>query len=304
MHRIAIIVLLLAGCTGGQHYTGLDGGDDDTDGSAPGDDAGSIDAGIDAGVDANPGTWTQPQPAAFNVDDKSDTMAKAAPSATELFFAAPPTGEMYILDVFFVTRAGPDNEWGSSRTGVGAINTSQMETEPCISVDGLEMVFRRAATLYQTKRSSVGSAWGSATTTGIDGSFPDLLADNLTMYYRDSGAVCSVDTCRTKVTRANASSAWGDPVVEEINDGGTYQFVDVSGDGLRALLSGPSTPGIAPVAIASRDSRTDPWGAAEPITELALYTGIRWAHWNWDETEMYLGFSTGANDVYVSRLER
>lgn len=266
----------------------------------------AADAGVDATdatIDATPRRWSQPQSAAFNVADKTDTMAKASPSATELYFAAPPPGEAFVLDIFYATRAGPSFTWGASRTAVGAINSTQSESEPCPSADGLELYFRRGATLYVSKRGTPAAAWGPPVSTGLDGSFPDILADGLAMYYFRNSAACPVDTCRLKVTRANSSAPWGNPVVESIRDGELYQFVDVSGDGLRALLSGPSGPGVAPVVIASRTNLTAPWGPPGPIAELALYTGIRWAHWSWDETEMYLGFTTGANDVFVSRLE-
>lgn len=35
MRSISIPLVLLLGCTGGQHYANIDGGDDDTDGSTP-----------------------------------------------------------------------------------------------------------------------------------------------------------------------------------------------------------------------------------------------------------------------------
>jgi hypothetical protein len=264
---------------------------------------GGIDAPVDAGIDAMPGTWSQPLAAAFNTTDKSETMAKAAPNALELYFAGLPAGEPFVTDIYFATRAGPSFAWGSSRTGVGAINSSQSESEPCVSADGLELYFRRGGTIFVSKRATTGAAWEPPASTGIDGSFPDILANGTTMYYFSNTANCPVETCRVRVTRANPTAPWGNPVVESVVAGVRYQLVDVSGDGLRVLLSGPMVAGPATVALASRANLAAPWGPPQPIQELALYTSIRWAHWSWDEREMYLGFPTGANDVHVSRLE-
>jgi hypothetical protein len=307
MRTLLAVPLLLAACTGGDTFTSFDASDDDAatvDGSPLDPDATTPDAmPIDAApIDAVSGTWGTPQSLALNTDE-SETMAKAAPSATELYFASPPNTGTVVLDLYYVTRTGPSFDWGGSRTGVGALNTTETETEPVVSADGLEMIFRRGATLYSSKRATTGSAWGAATTTGLSGSRPDLLADGLTLYYRDTSATCPVQTCRVKVTRSSPTAAWGDPVVESVSNTGEYQFVDFSGDGLRAMLSGPISTTVAPIAIASRATRTDAWGAPVVLSDLALYTGIRWAHWSWDETEMYLGFTTGGSDIYVSRFE-
>lgn len=307
MRTLLAVLLLLAACTGGDTFTSFDASDDDAatvDGSpldpdATGPDAMPVDA---APIDAVSGTWGAPQPLALNTEE-AETMAKAAPSATELYFASPPDASTVILDIYYVTRTGPSFEWGMSRTAVGSVNTTQTETEPVISADGLEMIFRRASTLYSTKRATTGSAWGAPTTTGLTGSFPDLLADGLTLYYRDSSATCPVETCRVRVTRSSATAPWGDPVVESISDTGQYQIVDFSGDGLRAMLSAPVSTAVAPIAIVSRPNREAAWGSPAVLSDLAIYTAIRSAHWSWDETEMYLGFSSGGSDIYVSRFE-
>jgi hypothetical protein len=274
-------------------YVGLDG---------PGGDADGVDARIDGSMtpDASPGAWSTPVALGLNTS-MSETMAKASPNGLELYFASPPAGDT-IADIYYVTRGSVTDEWGTTRTGVGAINSAQTETEPCVSADGLEMHFRRGPTIYATKRTTIGSAWQAPTSTTLAGDRIDILADGLTMYFRLVSAGCPVDTCRTKVTRATTTSAWGSPVTESIHDGGGYQMVDFSADGLRVLLSGPMTAGPAPFAIATRATLSDPWGPAVPISDLALFTNYRWAHWSWDEREMYIGADSGDGDIYVSTL--
>jgi hypothetical protein len=221
----------------------------------------------------------------------------------ELFFVSPPTTSSFINDIYFVTRATPADPWGSVRTPVVAVNTSQTDADPNISADGLELVFRRAGDIWSVRRSAVGGSWGTPATTGLVGQFPNLLADGLNMYYQPSGVSCPVATCRTRVSRASTSGVWGSPVQEQFPPGG-YQAVYVSGDGLRALLSSPQMLTVAPMAISRRNSLSAAWGPAEPITELANYTAMRNAIWNWDETEMYLVASQGTdNDIYLSRLQ-
>lgn len=279
--------------------TDAPGADDD---GSPGTDA-TTDAATDAGIDATPRTWSVPMTLALNTTTLAEALPSAAPSGVELFFSSPPNTSTFIPDIYFVTRATPADPWGSVRMPVVAINTSQSQSDPNISADGLELVYFHNGEIYSVRRSAVGGAWGSPATTSLTGSFPNLLADGLNMYYRPSGVSCPVATCRTRVSRASPSGVWGSPVQEQFPPGG-YQAVYVSGDGLRALLSSPSTTTVSPMAISRRNSLSAAWGPAEPILELANYTAMRDARWNWDETEMYLSASQGTdNDIYLSRLQ-
>lgn len=302
MRRIMIAFILLVGCTGGQHYTNIDAsGGDDIDANVPPIDS---DDGVPDAMpaDAMPeGTWSTPEKLLLSTTVSED-FPSASPNGLELFFTSYPTGST-IPDLFYVSRAATADAWGTTRTAIAAINTTQTEAETSVSPDGLEIVFRRGAgDLYSVRRTSLVASWGTPAATGIAGDRPNLLGDGLTMYYRDGDCVPSTVSCRTKVTRATTTSAWGSPVVESFPAGG-YQTQQVSRDGLRVLLSSPSTTTVAPVAIARRDSMGDSWGAVEPISELALYTTIKSAYWNFNETEMYIGFTQGTDgDIYISHL--
>lgn len=256
---------------------------------------------VDAGVDAPVGTWSAPEPLELDSPTQAESGGSESPNALELYFDAPQGPATFISDIFYVTRTAPSFAWGANRMAVGAINTAENEGGACISPDGREMYFRRAQAIHVSKRGTLGSAWGASTPIGIDGGSPDVLADGLTMYYFDSSS-CLSDLCRVKVTRRDTASAWGNPVVETINEGAVYQNVDIAGDGLRALLTGPSHTGIAPIAIASRLDRTSAWGMPVPIAELAIYTGISSARWSWDERSIYLSVTSGAYDLQVSHL--
>ncbi len=263
----------------------------------------SIDA---ASFDAAPQRWSSPIKLALSDPTMDEARAKASPTGTELYFGAEQSTNSLVFDIYYVTRSTPSDDWGASRTAVGAVNTSQSEGWPCMSPDGRELYFNRGSILWVTKRASVASAWGAPVATGISGRSADILADGLTMYYEDTDLPCPGPgyPCRQKVTRQDTSSAWANVVTEQINSD-SYQSVDISSDGLRALLSSPSMVGISPIAIATRSSKSSPWGAAAPVLELSNYTGIRSATWNADETEMYMGFSAAVHggDLYISRLQ-
>ncbi len=283
-------------CPGGFRYSDFHTGDDVAGTCVMvGDD-------VDAGVDAPAGAWSEPVALELNDPMQPESGANVTPNGLELYFAAPQAPGSFFGDIFYVTRTGTSFAWGTSRMPVAAVNSGQTEGGAVVSADGLEMYLGRAGSLFVSKRATLGSAWGAPTAIGINGSSPDILADGRTMYYRGDAASCPVDLCMVKLTRAGAALPWGDPVVEPVNDGGSYQIADISGDGLRVLLSAPSRLGVAPVAIATRVNRTAPWSAAAPIAELAVYTAINSARWSWDEREMYLGFFTGAQDIYVSQL--
>ena len=283
-------------CPGGFRYSDFHTGDDV---------AGTcvmVGGDADAGVDAPVRTWSEPVALELNDPTQAESGASASPNGLELYFSAPQAQGSFLGDIFYVTRTGTSFAWGTSRMAVGGVNSAQQEGGAVVSADGLELYLGRAGSVFRSTRATVGAAWGVATTTGLVGSNPDVLADGRTMYYRGDAASCPVDLCLVKVTRAGAALPWGDPVVEQVNDGGSYQIADISGDGLRVLLSAPSRQGVAPVAVATRVNRTAPWSAPAPIAELAIYAGVISARWSWDEREMYLGFFTGANDIYVSQL--
>lgn len=266
---------------------------------APGDTAGDAEV---PDIDAMPGRWSAPEALLVNDGNAFERAASASPSGLELYFEAPQAAGSFAGDIFYVSRTATSLEWSAARTAVGALNSAETEGGANVSADGLELHFNRGGEVYVSRRATPGAAWGPPTGTGLIGGSANILADGMVMYYRATGASCPVDLCRMRVTRTGPQAPWGDPVLEAINDGGTYQFVDLSGDGLRALLSAPMSGAVAPVAIATRATRTAPWGPAEPITELAIYTAIVSATWSWDEREMYLGYFTGASDLYVSHL--
>jgi hypothetical protein len=247
------------------------------------------------------GSWSAPELLALNTSDTEAT-PRVAPSELELYFSATIFDEP-IHDIYRVNRPDSSAQWGTSRIYINGCNTSEAETDPEISATGLEMHFTRGgANIYVAKRPSLIQAWQTATATGLFGNRPDMLDDSLTMYYFDPTATCPVELCRTKVTRSTPNSAWGGAMVEPISDSGGYQAVDMSADGLRALLSNPSAIGDPPVAIVTRSSLTAAWSSPQVIDDLASYTTMRTANWSWSGQDMYLTSNTGGTDIYVSHF--
>jgi hypothetical protein len=104
-----------------------------------------------------------------------------------------------------------------------------------------------------------------------------------------------------RATRTDAESAWTYVSLTRF-PAGDYSDVQVSGDGLRVLLSNPTTPASAPVAVACRSSTSGDWGPAYALEEFRTSTNIRFARWSWDRSEMYFEvYESSQFDLYVSR---
>jgi len=268
---------------------------------------------IDASVDApsiSPdgrwpqGTWSAPVKLAFSSETEREWYAHESRDGLELYYTLLPAGST-MPDIYKVTRAGATAEWGTTRIPINAVNqTTQADTTPALSPDGLELYVSRAGFLYVSNRSSTTASWDTPQPLELEGNRPVILDDGLTMYYRDtSGAYVCTELCRVRLTRPSLTAAWGSPHVEQFATS-YYVNVSVSGDGLMALLSSPmSQSGAAPVAISTRATRDDAWDPPKPIPELSSYSDVFQAAWSSSTITMYLSMGTDQEDIYVSHLE-
>lgn len=261
--------------------------------------------GPDVPVDADTRRWSTPSLLAFNNTDDQRS-PHVSPNGLEIFFEAPRYDKKGIDNIWYSTRPSTSADWGTGSIYVQEIDdAADAERDPYISSTGLELYFVREGVIHVTKRASLASPFQAPVSTGWVGTEPVLANDDLTIYYLDPSASCPGETCRTRRRRNSLTSGWGPAMVEEFT-GAAYRHVQVSNDGLRALLADTLVDGSgAHVAIARRPSIDSPWEPPEPVMEFFGMSAIDDARWTWDETEMYLSIVNGARrlDIYVSRLE-
>lgn len=255
--------------------------------------------------DADLRTWSQPE-RIFATTSYTEERPVESPDGKELFYFGPELGGGLLLDIFVYTRHATTDPWVQTVTPVVQVNGAGADANPAISADGLDLFFSRAGDIYVAHRTSTTAAWTTPQPVGSSGSRPRISKDGLTLYFYDSSLTCPSGLCMRKRTRAAIGGLWSSATVEMFPDGGGgYQELDISGDGLQILLSAPVSPTTAPVATARRSSLTSTWSAVTPISELNLFTGIRYAGWSWDGQQIYFAVTQDSSnkDIYSSRLQ-
>lgn len=125
---------------------------------------------------------------------------------------------------------------------------------------------------------------------------PTLTADRLEIFFNRSSDIY-------RATRASTTSPWSTPTaVAELNSGSTDSSPEVSSDGLRIYFSS-QRGGNLDVYLASRASRTDPWGAPVRVAELSSTSFETNPTPRTDGLELFLsrGASSTTRDVHRAR---
>jgi serine/threonine protein kinase len=167
--------------------------------------------------------------------------------------------------------------WTGIPTNVGPnINSSYSDWSPCISSDGLYLLFNsnRASTyldrgLWMATRGTTSDPWRKATYLGppVDGRLldggPAISADGLSLYFAWKRA--SWDICVS--TRKTTDDVWGEPVGlgPTVNSWATDTRPAISTDGLELFFTSTRSGGYGndDIYISTRATTNHPWG--EPV---------------------------------------
>ena len=159
------------------------------------------------------------------------------------------------------------------------INTSDYESSPTISFDGLELIFgsdrpgsqNNGRDLWQSTRASLDAPWTEPTVLGLNlnsslkESGPDLSSDGITLFfYRQtlSGEYESQDLYQS--TRSTPTSPWGTAVPTwDVNSGNSESSPSISADGLTLIFDSTRLPGLGNYDLwqATRPSTDAPWNS-------------------------------------------
>jgi len=195
--------------------------------------------------------------------------------------------EMYIdrwlsadnIDLYVLTRASVDDDWGPPVSLGPAVNSPQADWLASISTDGLTLYFQSnrpgglgSTDLYVTTRASRSAPWGPAVNLGpsINTSAIDanvwISPDGLELYFMStrSGGYGSFDLWVTR--RATENDAWGEPanLGPVVNSAYNEDGVGLSPDGLLLLFDDNAKPrpggyGNSDFWMTRRASLSDPW---------------------------------------------
>jgi Tol biopolymer transport system component len=199
----------------------------------------------------------------------------------ELYFQSNRPGSEGTYDIWVSMRATKDDEWGAPINLGAPVNTSDWDTNPCISADGLELYFNNWG-LWVAKRATVSEPWGEPeklSTRNINawkdgGLFPSLSSDGLSLFFCASpwpNKDPNENNWHLYVsTRSTRDSLWSEPVslgstVNGVNSTSQNWSPNISPDGLFLVFSSDRPGGYGEMDLwVTRRSTTDgPW--SEPM---------------------------------------
>jgi hypothetical protein len=307
----------LPAIAGGCGSVGTELGDDSEDGSqadaAPPADGGEADAGPPAddgggGGGADGGApdceWTPLTTAPFdalNTGAFEEAPTLTGDARTLLFTRFSPDGSP--VEIFEATRSEPDGPFEDVRFVEELRSDDPEAIELEISADGTELFFLRSSeTILSARRASPGAKFGKVESTGLLGFSPTISGDGLSLYFIDTGL-----TRIRRATRPAIGEPWDEPV--DVGPMGSFDTIDVSDDELRLLMSRPG-PDAQPVAIASRGSLDEPFGAAVSAGNVFRFdednSPFVQADWDVSQRQIVINFDldTGsASDLYLSTCD-
>jgi hypothetical protein len=207
-------------------------------------------------------------------------------------------------DGFYVaTRGGLGEAFGTPSLIDELSNDGVFRESPEVSSSGLEIfdTVVSGSSIERATRSTPTGTFGTPQATGLRGISPALSPDGLAMYFIGAG-----DGVVKVSTRTAIGEPWSSPITILPTTG--YYGLDVSPDELRLLLTNnPFDPAPFPIAIASRASTDEEFGAPIPVNEEILVPDAdNYSVSKWDATQTHMVVSVilnGEQDLYYSVCE-
>jgi hypothetical protein len=244
-----------------------------------------------------------------------DTSPSISADGLELYFTSNRAGGSGDLDIWLSTRQTMNDDWGEPVNLGPNINSSDMDSAPAISPDGLELYFQRGGWnnqyIFASKRPSKDAPWGSAVRLGPEfnsyhAGHPEFSADGLSLYFVSNrpGGLGGNDIWMT--TRIKTDGTWSEPVNLGPNVNSPYHDYgpSISSDG-RILFfdSYRSGTGTDEQWLTVRLNEDDGWGTPMilgPHINSGYQEGD--AEISPDGSCLYFSFVNNSVDIYQSKI--
>jgi hypothetical protein len=183
-------------------------------------------------------------------------------------------------DIYMVTRASVTSPWSAPVVVVEVSDPVQYDTNPELSADGLTLRVSHPIEIPPRVRQSVradrGAPWSALVEIGVRGhGFTSDATDTYGVVHRDSANGNKL----WSVERPTAADPWwaGTQLAELASPSADDTSPWISPDGL-VLYFESNVTGNGELYVATRPSRSDPFGPAFPIAELNTtgYEGDPW----------------------------
>ena len=191
-----------------------------------------------------------------------------------------------------------------------ALNSPAVDTDPAISMDGLELFFasNRAGMgmtdLWHSTRPSLGAAFASPAlvaelTTVAAENAPEISGDGLTLYFRR-------ETDIYRAARPTKASPFGAAVLDaELSTAGLDTNPAISDNGLFASVTREMTTTDRELYLYARASTTAPWGTPRHLIELSTLFSESAASLSNDGLQLWFHSDrktgpSGETDLYVA----
>jgi len=199
-----------------------------------------------------------------------------------LLFHSGRSGGLGRVGLLACTRRSTADPWGAPRSLGGPVNSNSGAFDPCLSLDGLTLLFASSRPggqgkndLWMSTRRSPAEPWGTpenlgptVNSTDFD-SQPSLAADGLTLFFRSDrpGNVGGSDNDVWMCTRPRVGAPWGaptnlgTPVNSSSEEGRAWPTAD--GLALFFMSNRQGGKGYRDLWMATRRSKAEPFG--EPV---------------------------------------
>ena len=269
--------------------------------------------------------WTMPKPLMENVDVKDIGAANISADGTEIYFSTSSLPDACgSCDIYCVKYS--DGRW-SAPNNINPINTTEWESQPCVSADGKELYFVRgnrklgATDLFVSYRDENGN-WSKAerlnsniNTEGNERS-PFIHHDGKTLYF-SSDKHLGMGGYDLFVSRRETNGEWSHPVNLGYPLNSSYDEMNlvVSNDAVKAFVSSLRTGGRGGFDIYEfeLDDKFRPEVIEiETMSEEDYYVAamekgnditLRNIYFEFDSAELTLESEDGINDIYDFLIE-
>jgi len=247
--------------------------------------------------------WGEPMNLGSTINSSAeDGCPSISADGLTLFFESSRPGGYGNNDLYVTTRQTTDDTFGPPVNLGSTVNSSSLDSGPCISIDGLSLFFMSNRSggsggdnIWVTTRETINDSWGTPVNLGpnVNGSgqagFPYISDDGLLLFFASirAGSYGAVDIWFAKWNTKD--DTWGAPVNlgPVINSSRDELSVCISGNGSTLFFSSRRSGGVGdqdiwqvpiePVVDLNGDLKVDlediqmmvdHWGTNEPLCDI------------------------------------